>query len=294
MRLFHVIDQKYYPLWAEAPIKTIREKQHGYKIILDLSDWSQRLSYFLGRYHDDSLQALMSRCLVSGDRFVDVGTNIGLVTLFGARLVGKEGQVDGFEPNPTCFETVKKCLDINQIENVRLHNLALSETRGNAVLSIHSFSNGSATLASVKADSRLHIKETVAVHTEVGDDVLAADPRPIKLIKIDVEGYEHSVLKGLKKTLAEFKPIVVTEVIEGQLNAAGSGRKQLVSFFQELGYRPYGLGSYKIGRRIHLRLDEIGNEVVEAPHLDFVWIHPGSTAAATLMVEHAEIDGLSR
>jgi FkbM family methyltransferase len=282
MSLFHVLDEQRNSLWKAAPDRTIRGKQHGYKMTLKLSDWSQRLSYFLGRYHEDSLQLLMSVCLCPGDRFVDVGANIGLITLHGSWLVGTGGRIDSFEPNPECSKIVEDIIRINQITNIAFHNAALSESKGDAVLTLFEDHLGGSTLANVVADPNAHVSGTVSVRTEVGDDVLASDPRPIKLIKIDVEGFELNVLKGLTTTLVTSHPIVVTEVIEGQLNAAGSGRKDLTAFFERLGYKPYGLASHRIGRRLRLKLDDLGEDVVAAPHLDFVWLHPGSPSASIL------------
>ena len=109
---------------------------------------------------------------------------------------------------------------------------------------------GASTLVDEPADSSLHITSKVPVLTEVGDEVLASDPRPIRLIKIDVEGFELKVLRGLTRTLAASHPVVITEVLEGQLNAAGSGRKDLVAFFLGLGYEPYGLASHRAGTRL--------------------------------------------
>ena len=56
---------------------------------------------------------------------MDVGAaNIGLITLYGSWLVGPEGRVDSFEPNPACYNIVEKNLAMNQIRNVVLHKVA--------------------------------------------------------------------------------------------------------------------------------------------------------------------------
>jgi FkbM family methyltransferase len=283
--LFNIIGRNSDHLWVAAPERTIRGKPHGYKMTLRLSAWSPCLSYFIGRYHEDSLQLLMSVCLRPGDRFADIGANIGLITLYAPWLVGDRGRVDSFEPNPACCDIIEKHLGMNRITNIALHRCALAESRGEAFLTLFEESDAASTLAVVPADPALHISDTIPVQTEVGDVVLGCDPRPIALMKIDVEGFELSVLKGLTRTLEAFHPVVVTEVLEGQLNAAGSGREQLAAFFRGLGYMPYGLASRRLDRRLRLRLDKLGEDILAAPHYDFVWIHPASPSA-TLCVPY--------
>ena len=56
--------------WAQAPIVTLRGKNHGYQMRLDLSDWSQRLTYFLGRYYELGVQRVLDVTLKPGARFV--------------------------------------------------------------------------------------------------------------------------------------------------------------------------------------------------------------------------------
>ena len=91
----------------------MRGKLHGYKMELDLRDWSEQMTYFLGRHSDLPLQLAMMALLKPGDRFVDVGTNIGMITLLAARLVGPEGRVDAIEPNPACCARVRRSLTLN-------------------------------------------------------------------------------------------------------------------------------------------------------------------------------------
>jgi precorrin-6B methylase 2 len=67
---------------------------------LDLAAWSERSAYFLGRFYDLNLQMLMIQILKPGDRFVDIGANIGMLSILAARLVGPSGRVESFEPNP--------------------------------------------------------------------------------------------------------------------------------------------------------------------------------------------------
>src|SRR5690242_19101557 len=66
--------------WPSELQGPIRGRVSGMRMTLELTDWCQRRTYFTGRYYQEDLEELLSRLLRSGDNFVDVGANIGLVT----------------------------------------------------------------------------------------------------------------------------------------------------------------------------------------------------------------------
>ena len=74
--------------WDSAPWLSVRGKWHGYEMHLNLADWSERQTWFLARYHELDLQLLMNACLRPGDRVIDVGANIGMLSLHAAWRVG--------------------------------------------------------------------------------------------------------------------------------------------------------------------------------------------------------------
>src|SRR5690242_13564500 len=77
--------------WEGAPVRTIRGKKHGYLMPLDLSNWSERLTYFLGRHHEIFTSLFLEAAVRPGETFIDVGGNIGMITLHAAALVGPAG-----------------------------------------------------------------------------------------------------------------------------------------------------------------------------------------------------------
>ena len=198
--------------WQNAPKVTIRGKDHGYLMELELSDWAERYTFFLGRYYEMGVQRVLDAILMPGDRFVDIGANIGMITLHARSLIGSTGRIDCFEPNPECVERLRRHLQINNIENVTIHTCALSDKVGNSNLNLSSEHSGTATLTEVD-----EVKRTLPVTVCVGDDLLMEGPR-INVMKVDVEGYEMKVLKGLARTLEKFRPIIITELIEAHIH----------------------------------------------------------------------------
>jgi len=271
------------PLWKGAPTKTIRNKWNGYLITLDLSNWSERYTYFLGRYHAVQLQLAMSEVLEPGDRFVDIGSNIGMISLHGAALVTDSGRIDSVEPNPDCCKRILDVLKLNTIEHVHLHRVGLSDQEGSLTLRVISHDAGLGTFALPRADEKGLISNTFEVPVVTGDSVIMESSTPVKLVKIDVEGFELRVLRGLSETLGTWLPIVVAEVSTDWLSRAGTSRTELSQFMGGFGYSAYGLAAERRGSRYQLALEPISDKDVEgARFADFLWVHAESLGYGAL------------
>ena len=214
-----------------------------------------------------------------GERVVDVGANIGMLTLHAASRVGPTGIVDAFEPNPACCERIRALLERNRIQQVRLHPAGLSDAPGSLVLSVLRNHTGMGTLAMV--DDAAHVTARVDVPVRVGDEVLLSDGRPIVMVKIDVEGFETRVLRGMREVLRRYKPIVTTEIVTAWLERAGSSVAELVELMSGLGYEGYGLGTRRRLWRHVLHLTPCPAPGVLPPGAsDVVWLpREGSLAA---------------
>jgi FkbM family methyltransferase len=225
------------------PPAMVRGKLHGFTMKLDRSDWAQACTYFLGRYYELGVQRVLNQLLREGDVFVDVGA-IGMVALHARFLVGATGRVICFEPNPACAASIVEHAAINRLLNIDVRRSALSDVAGTLALNLPSEHTGTATLAEINDPVRC-----IDVLVQVGDDELRGIvPR---VIKIDVEGYEMQVLRGLAGTLSEHKPYLVTELIDEYLVRAGSSVSEVAAFLLNLGYKPFGIAT----RRAPIRHD---------------------------------------
>jgi FkbM family methyltransferase len=139
-----------------------------------------------------------SRLLGDGDTFVDVGANIGYFTIVGSRLVGPEGHVIAFEPDPIAYALLEKNVRLNQLENVELVQKAASNEAGTLQLYLASENKG---------DHRIYQtdKGRFAINVEAIplDDFFAERGREIDLMKIDTQGAEGVILDGMQNILAE-------------------------------------------------------------------------------------------
>ncbi|QJW99684.1 FkbM family methyltransferase [Frigoriglobus tundricola] len=234
------------PSWAGHPMLTIRGKLHGYEMVLDPSRWSERATYFLGRFYDLESQLLLMRVLRPGDRFVDIGANIGMLSLLAARLTGPAGVVDAFEPNPRCAERIRASVRTNSIGNLRLHPVALADVESTLVLSVPAYNSGEGTLTPIEiapgaGASGEPAVERFDVPVRIGDRALESDARAPALIKIDVEGYECQVLTGLNETLRRTGPLVLAEVVPGHLARAHRTPEELFDLMAGCGYQPFSM-----------------------------------------------------
>jgi SAM-dependent methyltransferase len=123
-------------LWKNAPRREIRSKFHGYRMVMDLSKWNDRMSYFLGRYYDLPTQLFIQASVQPGDSFIDVGANTGMITLLAAYYTGKTGCVHAFEPNPLAFQQLQNAAKDNKLQQVFLHHCGLSNERTELTLTV--------------------------------------------------------------------------------------------------------------------------------------------------------------
>lgn len=267
------------PFWTSAPLKLVRGKRHGYLMELNLADWSERLTFFLGRYHELAVLLVLEAALSPGDRMVDIGANIGMLTLHAAARVGATGVVESFEPNPVCCSRIEQALHRNGIRHVVLHRTALSDEPGTLKLRVLGHHLGEATLAEVPDE---YVTSSAQVPVSIGDGILSKSDRPIRLIKIDVEGFETRALRGLRETIARWQPIIVTEVVPAWLERAGSSVAELRELMQSMGYAGYAISTERQWLRHALRLAPLAEGDIPSHVSDVVWLPKQSLPSGRL------------
>jgi FkbM family methyltransferase len=141
---------------------------------------------------------LYERCVRPGDRVIDVGAHVGYFSLLFARLVGPQGCVRAFEPEPRNFELLERNIARNGYRNVRADRRALWRAKTEATLLVSEDNLG---------DHRLRPGEAVgeralSVSAATLDECLAGQDTPIDLLKIDVQGCEPAVFDGAHETIA--------------------------------------------------------------------------------------------
>jgi FkbM family methyltransferase len=148
--------------------------------------------------NDTHLLKFLFDTLQDGDTFWDVGTNIGLYSLIMASKSPKINVVC-FEPEPRCLERLQKNIASNNRDNMKTYELALSSSNGQAAFSTAAeYGDGTHSLLNKEITAGSFTVQTIR-----GDDFVEQYKVNIpSLLKIDVEGAEIEVLKGLEKVLS--------------------------------------------------------------------------------------------
>lgn len=186
-------------------------------------------------YHE---MGLVQHLLRRGDRFVDVGANIGYYTLLAAALVGPGGTVDAFEPGQPALDRLRENIALNRLFNVRVHALALSDAPGTA-----RFLTGHDTTNRLAASGDAASAATTVPAARL-DDLLSA--QTCALGKLDVEGAELRVLKGAEGMLSRANPPAWILEVTHRLRDFGASQQELASW---LAARGWDLGLYDADAR---------------------------------------------
>jgi FkbM family methyltransferase len=200
----------------------------------------ERSIYYTGTYEKGSL-AIMKRLLRSGDSFVDVGANIGLMSLYASKLVGPAGKVWAFEPNPGTAQILEENIRINQVRNIEQSAYAIGKNPGRAVIYDRwDFNRGSASLVRPEKENGSHEIEVTTLsdffRKETGKKETGDQDRTPTMVKLDIEGFELEALEGALDLLhSEHPPMLMVECSEKRENTFGGGPGPLYEFLRQLG-----------------------------------------------------------
>jgi len=244
--------------WEDAPAVLVRGKDHGYLMRLDLADPWDRGTYFLARFEELDAVLFAREAIRPGDSVVDVGANRGAFTLLASRRVGPSGSVYALEPNPAECARLRDQLSLNGISNVQLLEIALGEAPSTMALHILGQHTGLATLADV-GQNEAEVSSTVSVKVQRGDDLLGDKLPPNSVFKIDVEGFEYHVLRGMSSLLETLRPALLVELEPTWLRRAGTSVEDILAFMHQKGYAALFPNPLRTGLRYRLRLHRIAS-----------------------------------
>lgn len=201
-----------------APDHSIRQMRGGYRMELRPgADPHERQLYYRKTYEPATL-SLFDRVLRPGDTVVDVGANLGLMTLHAALRVGPTGTVVAIEPHPFCFRRLVRNVALNDLGNVRPVQVAAGAVpERRTIYDFPAVNIGRSSLIPASLESKpagevsVNRLDTILAEIGIGD---------VRLLKIDVEGFELEVLKGAVDTLAR-QPVICMEVTSALSHGAG-------------------------------------------------------------------------
>ncbi|OGM22849.1 hypothetical protein A2961_01665 [Candidatus Woesebacteria bacterium RIFCSPLOWO2_01_FULL_39_21] len=203
----------------------------GHKMFLDSKD-SLNLSINNGVFEKFETE-LIKKEIKQGNIVLDIGSNIGYYTLIFAKLVGYNGKVFAFEPDPTNFAILKKNIEINGYKNVVLINKAVSNITGGLKLFLCEDNKGDHRIYDSK-DGRKSIEiESVRI-----DDYFKNLNNKINFIKMDIQGAEYDALKGMCRFLNRNKNVkIITEFCPIGLKRSGVKPIEFLKLLLRYGFK---------------------------------------------------------
>lgn len=199
-----------------------------------LDDYVGRAAYFTGDL-DPKITWICRRLVRPGDTAVDIGANIGIVSLLLAKLVGPSGRLHCFEPNPRMQRLLQSSLERNGVTNATIHRIALGSAEAQLELFVPAVNAGAASLLPARAKGAA---QTLTVPVRPLSAVLSEHGiERIHFVKIDVEGFEAEVLRGACELLeSNQRP----GAILFELNSGSHGSyadEPTIVLLREFGYR---------------------------------------------------------
>ena len=225
----------------------IKELEHGVRLFVDLSDHVIGLNIVRGRYEADEVRYVRG-ILRPGDTAIDAGAHIGFFTMQMAAMVGAGGVVHAFEPFDDNADLLERSIHENGFESrVVFQRAAVGAATGTATLTfpVETLNTGGAYLLR-EGTPPLPGNRTKSVPVVALDDL--AIRRPVRFVKMDVEGAEPLVMKGAARLLREDRPIVLSELHPTQLDrASGTTGDSFLSTMRAAGYRAHLVEHGQVG-----------------------------------------------
>ena len=217
---------------------TTATTEFGTRHKIQFPDMIQKYIFYFGVW-EPTITTFVRGSLSYGDRFVDVGANIGYYTCLASKLVGPSGRVYAIEASPPIYEKLLENLNLNEVRNAYTLNNAVFDRE--TTLSVFQEGEGNIGQSSVfqSENNKLIAKqvEAMPLHKLIDRQELYS----ARLIKIDVEGAEWFVINGLKGHLDRFSPETewLIEVNPAVIREHGGNINELIMLFKEAGYKIY-------------------------------------------------------
>jgi FkbM family methyltransferase len=238
-RLYHHVHKLLLgdPYWCDAspsPSRWAKVRPHGYEMELSRSDWMERYALHTGAFYSGEVLEAIAMVLRPGDCFVDVGANIGFVTLGASRIVGERGRVIAFEPNVSLVARLERVLAHNGVSNVTVLPVAAGSETGEIGFTQDAHHGNNHVISDLATAAAV-------VPVRRADDELR-DKLPSTgnvMVKIDVEGAEMMALLGMPDLIRRPDTAFLVEMCDSRLRQNGSSAIAIFDMMKRAGYSAF-------------------------------------------------------
>lgn len=212
----------------------IIKKIHGNPMILDLNDLGISRELALYGEHEHNSTNEVKKLVKPGMRILEVGANIGYYAVLETKLAGENGYLYAFEPSPFNFNLLKRNIELNEIKNAEIYQKAAGAENERSKFFVANKSNLSSFIKRDDMDM-YHNGKIIDVEIIKLDDYLK--DKEVDFIRMDVEGYEKEILKGLEMTMQTKHPKhFFIEIHSDLLHKKSSSAKEVLNYLNKFGY----------------------------------------------------------
>ena len=237
-RLFYFL----YRWLAPKGIILIKVREH--KMYVDARDMGPAKTLLTHGSWERGTTKVFEDIIQKGMVVLDIGANIGYFTLIAAKLVGEEGKVFAFEPEPYNFDLLVRNIKLNSYHNVFPAQKAIAGKNGRAILFLDKTRWGRHSLS--RANVRDFSGNSVEVDVQTLDDFVKDFGDRVDFAKIDVQGAESAVIQGMENIIDSNKNLkMVVEFSPVGLRGFGSSPEECLDRLIGYGFKLYQISESK-------------------------------------------------
>lgn len=210
---------------------------YNIKMKLNIGEFLQAHLFLFGSYELPSVK-FIRKFLINGGNAVDVGAQIGYLTIVMATSCKTQLHVYSFEPEPYNISQFNTNISLNALDNITLIPKAVTSTL-NPIKLFLAKDNNSGTHSTISSDPNVSSDFITVDSTTLDEFVRDQAITKLDLIKIDVEGAELDVIKGAREVLTLLHPALIIELSESIQQSRGFSTIEFKAIMLELGYDPY-------------------------------------------------------
>ena len=161
-------------------------------------------SIIRNKSYEPHVTEIIRQKLQPGDVFLDLGANLGYFTMLASTIVGEDGFVLAFEPNPQNQQLIYASIRENQTQNIKIFPYAVSNVEDILRFTNVGSNGGVVTKHSTTQNHYMLVPAVIIDH-------ILKDCDKVDLVKIDIEAHEPQALEGMKDLIARTRPTILTE-----------------------------------------------------------------------------------
>jgi len=213
----------------------------GNKMYVDTDDTGVPPKLLMGDPFEKCEVNLFKKLVSRGMVVVDIGANIGYYTLIAANLVGDEGKVFAFEPDPENYALLVKNIEVNGYKNIIPVQKAVSNKTGTTNLFLCEQNKGQHTIFEPSS-----YWKSIMVKSITLDDYFSEQQDSIDAIKMDIEGAEMLALLGMDRIIKQSPSLkIFTEFRPEELRACGSSAEEFLNKVTGYGFKLHFINEQK-------------------------------------------------